>query len=163
MNNPQDQIFEHIVRRMADDKAIDAPADALKYAKNLYRTRAAQPEASIVRRILAVLKMDLAPNRATFGERSAATGQARQMLFESGSNAVDLRIKAVGKAFEISGQILGGGFENGEIVVANTDRSINAKLDNLCGFSLSGVPAGDYSLTVRSRTSEIFVEQIILK
>jgi hypothetical protein len=163
MNNPQDQLLEHIVRRMADDKAIDAPADAVKYVKNLYRTRMTQPEASIIRRVFAVLKADLAPNRAAFGERSAAAGQARQILFESGNNAVDIRIKASGKGFDISGQILGEGFENGEIEIANSEKSITASLDNDCEFKLSDVPAGEYSLAARSHTLEIFVEQIILK
>ena len=148
---------------MAEDKAIDAPADAIKYAKNLYRTRAVERSPSIIRRALAVMKMDLAPNRAAFGERSAARGQARQMLFESGNNAVDLRIKAARKGFDIRGQILGGGFENGEIEIANSDKTITANLDNVSEFNLSNVPAGEYCLAIRSRTSEIFVEQITLK
>ena len=163
MSNPQDQIFEHIVRRMTDDKALDAPADAIKYAKNLYRMRVAQPDASIIRRVLAVIKMDLAPNRAAFGERSAAGGQARQILIESGNNAVDIRITVSGKKFEIRGQVLGGGFENGEVVIVGSEKTYRANLGLLSEFDLSNVLAGEYSLAIRNETAEIFVEQIILK
>jgi hypothetical protein len=113
--------------------------------------------------MIAVIKMDLAPNRAAFGERSAATGQMRQMLFESGNNAVDLRITKSGKGFEISGQVLGGGFEKAEIEISSSEKSITTNLDNVSEFKLSNVPAGEYCLAIRSRSSEIFVEQLTLK
>ena len=148
---------------MADDKAIDAPADVIKYAKDLYRTRVAEPRMSIVHRILAAVKMDLSPDRAAFGERSATGGQARQILLDAGQNAIDLRVMGSGKKFDLRGQVLGGGFENGVIEISGPDSTHQADLDAASEFELSGIPAGEYSLAIRNETAEIFVERIILK
>jgi len=163
MKNSQDQTLEHIIRRMQSDTAVDAPADAIRYAKNLFRVREAQPKLSIVQRLLAVAQIDLAPDRAAFGERSAAEGQARQILFEAGDSAVDLRIMASGKAFNIRGQILGSGFENGEVTIVNGGTPVNAKIDEMSGFKVINLPAGDYSLTIRGGNNEIFIEHLTIK
>ncbi len=160
MKNSENMRIEHIIRRMLTDRSVDAPADAIKYAKNLYRTRAAEPKASIVSRVLAVMRVDLAPNRAAFGERSATGGQARQMLFDAGENAVDLRVTAVKNGFDIQGQILGDGFEKGEIEIANEQNSIKAAIDEMSRFSISGLPGGEYSLTIKVDNTEIFIEQV---
>lgn len=163
MKRSEEQKLEQIIRRMQTDTSIDAPVDSIKYVKNLYRTRAAEPKQSVIQRMLAVMRVDLAPNRAAFGERSASESEARQMLFESGANAVDLRIKAIPKGFDIRGQILGNGFENGEIEIADKQNGVKAKINAMSEFRLSGVTAGEYSLTIRGAGTEIFIEQIILK
>lgn len=163
MKNLEEQKLEQIIQRMLSDRSVDAPAAAIKYAKNLYRTRAAEPKTSVLQRVLAVMKADLAPNRAAFGERSASGAQARQMLFESGENAVDLRITAAKKAFDIRGQIFGEGFENGEIVIANDEISVKAVINEMGGFKLSAVPAGEYSLTVTGIDTEIVIEKLELE
>ena len=95
INNSEKQILEEIINLMMKDDSADAPEDAVKWSKNLFRTRAAaEPKKSLVQKVLAILQMDLAPNKAAFGERSAGTAQERQMLFQAGeSNAVDLRIR----------------------------------------------------------------------
>ena len=157
MNNAHEQKLEHIISRMQSDRSVDAPADVLKYAKNLFRTRAAEP--SLLKRIVAVLKVDLAPNRAAFGERSAAGGAARQMLFDSGENAIDLRVTAADGGFEIRGQVLGGGFDDGTVLIGNASSAI----DKMGGFRFEAVAAGEYVLTVRGETSEIVIEGLILK
>jgi hypothetical protein len=162
MNNHEEKILDHIVRRMHEDTSIDAPADAIKYVKNLYRTRAVET-GSLVKRILAVLKMDLAPDRAAFGERSAADGQARQMLFEAGDNAVDLRIKAVGKHFEVHGQILGDGFDNGSIEIASSLKTITTEIDEMSEFNFPEVPAGDYNITISGHRKEIVIEEVTVR
>ena len=143
---------------MQADTATDAPADVLKYTKNLFRTRAIEPKVSAVRRVLAMIKMDLAPNRAAFGERSAAGAQARQMLFDAGDNAIDLRVTATENGFDVRGQVLGGGFENGTAVLAGS----NATIDELGGFRFDGVAAGEYSLVLSNGTDEIAIEQILI-
>ena len=57
--------------------------------------------------------MDLSPNKAAFGERSASATQVRQMLFGAGENSIDLRIIENEKGLlTMHGQILGEGFEN---------------------------------------------------
>ena len=161
--NIENKQIEHIIQRMLTDRSADAPTDALQYAKNLYRTRAVEPKKSFVQRVLAVIQADLAPNRAAFGERSAAGSQARQILFDAGENAVDLRVTAVENGFDIRGQILGDGFENGEIEIANSETSINIKIDKMSGFSVSGLSAAKYDFTIHGKNAEIVVEQIEIK
>lgn len=147
---------------MQADTAVDAPADSLKYVSDLFRTRAAAPKVSLLRRIVAVMRADLAPNTAAFGERSASQGQARQMLFETGDNAVDLRVTAIEDCFAIRGQILGEAFENGTVELANDQNTFEAAIGDDSEFKLSNITAGDYSLTIRGGTAEIFIEQISL-
>lgn len=156
MNNAHEQKLEHIITRMQSDRSVDAPADVLKYAKDLFRTRAAEP--SIMQRIVAVLKMHLAPNRAAFGERSAGGGAARQMLFDSGDNAIDLRVTAVENGFEIRGQVLGGGFDGGLVLIGDAESAI----DEMGGFKFAVIAAGEYAMTVRGETSEIVIEGLKL-
>lgn len=158
MKRTPEQRLEHIIRRMQTDKTVDAPAELTQFARNLYRTRVVESSPSFIQRIAAVLSIDLAPGVAAFGERSATGGTARQMLFEAGENAVDIRVTAVGKGFDLRGQILGDGFENGTVEMADAIADIDAN----GGFAISGVAAGEYSLTVRSGSQEIFLEKIIL-
>ncbi len=160
MNNAHEQKLEHIISRMQADRSVGAPADALKYVKNLFKTRAAEP--SLMQRIVAVLKVDLAPNRAAFGERSGG-GEARQMLFDSGDNAVDIRITAVDGGFDIRGQILGDGFASGDAGIENSGFSTSASIDETRGFRLSSIPAGEYTLVLRDGISEIAIEGLLLQ
>ncbi len=163
MKNTEEQSLEHIIRRMQTDKAVDAPADALRYVKNLYRTRMTEPTRSVFQRVLAVMRVDLGPNRAAFGERSGTAGQARQILFESENNAVDLRVKASGTISEIRGQILGENFENGEIEITNDSVALGAHISETSNFTFSKVPNGKYSVTIRARDKEIYIEELILE
>ena len=163
MKNSEEQKIEHIIKRMLADRSVDAPQDAITYARNLYRTRASEPKASVIRRVLALMQVDLAPNRAAFGERSATGSQARQMLFDSGDNAVDLRVTTNEDKFDIRGQILGDGFANCEIEIANDKTSIKAKTDEMSGLKISTLPDGEYSFTVKGINTEIVIEQLILK
>lgn len=148
---------------MLSDRSVDAPEDAVRYAKNLYRTRAVEPAKSVIQRVLAVLQMDLAPNKAAFGERSAAGSQARQMLFESGDNAVDIRISFEEGEFDIYGQILGEGFANAQIELGNENISIKETTDEMSEFKIVGLTAGTYELTIKGSETEIVIEHLILK
>lgn len=163
MNNPLEQKLNHIISRMQADTAIDAPVDVLKYTKRLFRTKAVEPKMSVVQRVLAVMTMDLAPNRAAFGERSAAGAQARQILFDSGDNAIDLRVTGVENGFEIRGQLLGGGFEDGTATLTSGSSSVNVVIDAIGGFRYENIAAGEYSLVIASNTQEITIEQIVIK
>ena len=162
MNNSDEKILEHIIQRMQSDRSVDAPADALRYANNLYRTRLAEPKQSIIQRVIAVMKMDLAPNRAAFGERSAAGGQARQMLFESADNAIDLRITAAANGFDLRGQVLGDGFEQAEIVLSDGNNSVIAQVDDTGTFRLASISPGEYNLSIKGISSEIFIQSLTL-
>ena len=121
-----------------------------------------QPAKSVLERVMAVLRVDLAPNRAAFGERSTGEGQARQMLFESGDNAVDLRIRATDKGFEVRGQVLGSGFANGEIEILGPKKTIHANLTEVSHFDVAGLKAGYYSVSIKGNDKEIFIDQLVL-
>lgn len=163
MNNLLEQNLNHIISRLQTDSAIDAPADVLKYTKDLFRTRAIEPKASVVQRVLAVMKIDLAPNRAAFGERSAAGAQARQMLFDSGDNVIDLRVTASENGFDIRGQFLGDGFEAGAATLSSGDFATSSEIDAAGGFRFENIATGEFSLVIASRTQEIVIEQIVIK
>ena len=162
MNRSQQQL-EHIISRMQADTAVDAPADAILYAKNLFRARAMAPSRSVFERVLATIKIDLAPGRAAFGERSASSGQARQMLFDTGDNAIDLRVTAAEKGFDVRGQVLGTGFANAEVELANNNGTHKATTTETSEFSISGIPAGRYSLAIQGDEIELYIEELVLQ
>ena len=141
MNN--EDLLNKIVHLMQTDQSADAPADAVQWTKNLFRTRVAEPKQSFVQKVLAVLQMDLAPNKAVFGERSASASQARQMLFGAGDNSIDLRIEQTGKSFTIKGQILGENFANAEIKISSAENSYAAQTNELSEFKFEKVAKGD--------------------
>ncbi|MFT3743500.1 MAG: hypothetical protein QM785_04315 [Pyrinomonadaceae bacterium] len=154
--------LEHIIKRMQADTSIDAPSDALRYAKNLFRSVAIAPQPSLLKRIIAVLSVDLAPNQAAFGERSGAEGQPRQVLFDADEYAIDMRIKPAADGFSLRGQVLGYGFENGVVELTATDGSVIDKLDEFSEFTLKNIKPGEYSMIVRGTATEIFVEKFTL-
>lgn len=158
MSKNNDQTIEKIILLMQTDDSIDAPKDSIKWAKNLFKTRIAQPKKSILKKVLTVLQVDLAPNQAAYGERSVGSAQSRQMLFQAGENALDIRIAETKHGFEIYGQILGKGFERGTVKVGDFETNTN----ELGEFKLSGIPKGDYSLTVQNNENEITVEILSL-
>lgn len=158
MKKQYEQKLEHIIRRMEADTSVDAPSDALKYVKDLFRTRASATAPTVLERIAAVLKIDLEPNRAAFGERSAAGGSARQMVFDSGENAVDLRITSNENGFGIRGQILGGGFEGAEVTISEQAVTI----DEMGGFRFGALSSGEHTLVIHGAVSQIVIEKLLL-
>jgi hypothetical protein len=157
MNSKDNKRLDEIVRLMEQDDSTDAPADSVKWAKNLYRTRFAKP--SLVKRLVASLQIDLAPDKAAFGERSAGSGTARQMLFNAGENAIDLRITEVGGRVSIQGQMLGEGFNGGGMAVSGSEFETSVKLDEMGQFRIGNVTKGVYTLTFRSEEREIVIEE----
>jgi hypothetical protein len=150
-NNSNDELINKIIRLMQTDTAADAPADAVKWAKNIFRTRAAEPKKSLVQKIIAVLQMDLSGAQAAFGERSATLSQTRQMLFQAGDNGIDLRITEAENGFEVQGQILGEGFSNGTATLGD----FQAKANQLSEFKFTNVPGGKYDLVLQTADKEI--------
>jgi hypothetical protein len=157
-NNNSDKTIEKIIYLMQTDKSVDAPQDAIDWSKNIFRTRAIEPKKSFVEKVFAVLQMDLSPNKAVFGERSASANQARQMLFEAGENSVDLRIKETEKGLEIRGQILGEGFENAQVKLGDFETETN----ELSEFKFNEIPNGKYNLILQSGEKEIVIEELDL-
>jgi hypothetical protein len=161
-SNSKDQIAERIIQLMQRDDSADAPGDSIRWAKNIFRSRVSEPKASLVQKVLAVLQMDISPNKAAFGERSGTGGQARQMLFDAGENSIDLRIKETDGAWEIHGQILGTGFAGGTVKLFNNNTSHKASASEMSEFKLAGVAPGVYSFAVTSGEKELVIEGLDL-
>ena len=162
MANSNNKTTDHIIRLMQTDDSLDTPQDSIKWAKNIFRSRAAEPKASLMQKIVAVLQMDLSPQKPAFGERSAGAMQARQMLFEAGENSIDLRIKEVKGGWEIHGQILGVGFAGGTVELAGDKKNYKAELTETSEFKLAGLQRGTYILKCRSGETELLVEGLEL-
>lgn len=158
MNN--EDLLDKIVKLMQADDSTDAPADAVRWSKNLFRARAIEPKKSLFRQVLAVLQMDLSPDRAAFGERSASASAARQMLFTAGDNQIDLRINKANKGFKVTGQILGEGFAGAQVTFFNENKKITAKSGDLGEFSFEKISKGKYTLSLIVKDKEIVVENI---
>ena len=141
---------------METDRSVDAPQDAIKWAANIFRTRAAEPKKSLAQKILAVLQMDLSPGKAAFGERSASASEARQMLFSAGENSIDLRIAKTEKDFNVRGQIFGAGFANCSVKLGKFETVSN----ELSEFSFTEVQIGKYDLTLQAGETEVVIENL---
>lgn len=148
--------LQYIAHLMETDDSVDAPADSIKWAKNLFRTRVGQP--SLLKRIVAVLTADLAGGRPAFGERSASAAAPRQMLFTAGEYAIDLRITGSKKKFDIRGQVLGK--ELGDATVGLEGTGFRSSLGENGEFKLSGIPGGKYSLVIKAVDLELVAEHI---
>lgn len=158
MNN--EDLINKIVRLMQTDNSADAPADSVNWSKNLFRARAAEPKKSLVRKILAVLQVDLSPDKAVFGERSASVSQIRQLLFGAGEYQIDLRINKVNKGFKVRGQVLGKDFAGAEIKLFNESKNFTVKSNELGEFSFEKIAKGKYTLSLIFKDQEIFIENI---
>ncbi|HEX8250508.1 MAG TPA: hypothetical protein VF599_20200 [Pyrinomonadaceae bacterium] len=150
-NNSNDELINKIIHLMQTDDSADAPADSVKWAKNIFRTRAAEPKTSLAQKILAVLQIDLSGAQAAFGERSATLSQTRQMFFQAGDNAVDLRISEDENGFQMHGQILGDGFSNCTVMLGD----FQAKASELSEFKFTDIPGGKYDLVLQTADREI--------
>ena len=159
MMNPEKNI-KLITDLMERDDSVDAPADSIKWAKNIFRARVPARSASIVERVIAVLTADLSGGKPVFGERSASSAAARQMLFEAGEAAVDLRITIKGTTANIRGQVIGSGFENA-VAVLSGDTDVTAELDADSGFEIAA-KKGIYSLTITGPETEIVIDKLDL-
>lgn len=157
-NKNSDKTAEKIIYLMQTDRSVDAPPDAVNWSKNIFRTRAAGSKKSFVRKVLAHLQLDLSPDKAVFGERSASSAKARQMLFEAGENSIDLRIEKAKMGLEIHGQILGEGFENAVVKLGDFE----TKTDDLSEFKFTGIPGGKYDLRLQTDEREILIENLDL-
>ena len=156
MNNGNENLINKIVQLMETDNSFDAPTDSIKWAKNIFRARVAEPKKSFMQKVLAVLQVDLSPGKAAFGERSASSAQARQMLFQAGKIAVDLRISETEKGFNVRGQILGAGFANCMIKLGEFE----TKSNELSEFSFTEIQGGNYNLTLQTAETEIVIENL---
>lgn len=144
--------YKHLIDRMMADDSVDAPVDAIKFVKNYYRSHAVE-QPSTFRRIMAVLSLDLAAGQMALGERSGSTATPRQVLFDAGEHAIDLRV-SIGHGARVSGQILGYGFENGTIEIGD----YTAKIDDQGRFNFDQIATGEYDILVKGDRIELVVK-----
>lgn len=148
--------IEKIINLMQTDDSADAPTDAVRWSKNLFLSRRVAPQKSFLQKVLAVLQMDLSPNKAAFGERSASASQARQMFFQAGENALDIRIAESENGFSLHGQILGEGFADASVRIGEFETKTNENSE----FKLVGISSGIYDIYLQSGETEIIVENL---
>jgi len=152
-NNSNDELINKIIHLMQTDDSADAPADSVKWAKNIFRTRAVEPKKSLVQKVLAVLQMDLSGAQPAFGERSGSASQTRQMLFQAGDNSIDLRISKGEKGLLVQGQILGEGFADCTVRLGD----FQAEANELSEFKFTEIPNGKYDLVLQTAEREIVI------
>ena len=154
MSKTDDQIISKIIRLMGTDTSVDAPQGAISWSKNIFLNRATKPQTSFAQRVLAILQMDLSPNKAAFGERSASASKARQMLFQAGDASIDLRVKQEDNSFSLHGQILGEDFTGGTIKLGDLETQINEPGE----FKFAKILSGKYDLILQKGEKEIVIE-----
>lgn len=148
--------IENIIFLMQTDNSADAPADAIEWSKNLFKSRVVE-KPSIIDRI-ANLVREISPDTAVAGERSGSTGTASQMMFEAGDISVDIRVSQSGVGrFAVAGQVLG---TDDELVVKFA--GFSSKTDELGSFQFSDVKAGTYELVLENDQERITLENITL-
>ena len=161
MKNNNEDLLNKIVHLMQTDNSADAPKDSIEWSKNLFLSRAAEPKKSLVQKVLAVLQMDLSPDKAAFGERSASSASnIRQMLFSAGDYQIDLRIAQANKGFTVTGQILGEDFAGAEIALVNDAKNFTAKTNELGEFKFENISKDKYTLSLTFKDKEIVIEDI---
>lgn len=157
MSNSDDNI-KKIIHLMQTDDSVDAPADAIKWSKNIFRTPVVERKKSIFKSVLGVLQVNLKPNKPVFGERSASASKVRQMLFDAGENSVDIRITEDENGYDLHAQILGVGFENASVHFGSHETVAN----ELSEFKFAGIKKGTYEVRIRNLDSEIILEKVRL-
>ena len=158
MSQPKNNRLDEIIKLMESDDSVDAPKDSITWAKNLFRT--GEKKLSLVTRIVASLQMDLRPGKAAFGERSGALGATRQMLFNAGEHAIEVRVLPENTTTNIQGQVLGEGFDGAELELSGHELRRKTKLGEMSDFEIVDVPKGFYTLTLRSPDKEIVIEDV---
>jgi hypothetical protein len=156
----KEETKQSIMDLMRRDNSTDAPTDSIKWASDLFRTRAAAPRRTIVQKLAGILQMEIAPNKPAFGERSASTSQVRQLLFRAGDNAVDLRIEPKGKVFTVRGQILGDGCSAARVTLSNDTYDLGTQANEMCEFVFEDVTAGRYELLIHGESFDISLKTI---
>ena len=147
---------------MRTDNSVDAPADSIEWVKNLFVTRQAERPNGILKRIAAILSVDIPANSMVFGERSTGAGKVRQMLFTAGDNAVDLRIEELIDGVKLKGQFLSTGSDTAKVSLRNDRETYSVETDGSGEFGIENVAHAIYSLTITTDDLEISIENVDL-
>lgn len=135
-----------VIGLMRRDDSTSAPAEALQFARNIFRARKALTPTTetLTNKILATLKLDLQAFAPVFGERSGgAVADERQMLFAVGDYDLDLRIRNTPNGFIVRGQVLGELSEKCAVRLEAADLAVVAPVDEMGAFSFSPLSSVD--------------------
>jgi hypothetical protein len=153
--------LEDILELMRTDDNQDAPSSVINRAVDLFRSRTVLVPTStgLRRRVLAVLHFDSARLGPAFGMRSGRP-RARQFLFSSNMNEIDLRIEPTGQAWTVSGQVLGESTTGGVAVLQGVEGTSEAALNEMSEFTLSPVQTGTYKLILNLTDLDVEIDEI---
>jgi hypothetical protein len=115
-----------------------------------------------LRRIVATLTFDSRRAGSAHGMRSLRTA-SRQMLYSAPDTALDLRVTVQNDECVVAGQVIREGCARGFVRISGETSAVETSLNELCEFTLTSVPLGNYSLKIRLRDVEIEIPEIDLK
>lgn len=150
--------LQQLILIMRSDSTIDAPRDALTSVISIV----SQEKRSPLRRIVALLTFDSRTAGPAFGVRSLP-GASRQLLYSAEDTDLDLRITMQNDECVLAGQVIGGGYAEGQVEISGVTGKSEATLNDVCEFTLPPVPAGNYSLILRMHDREIEIPELELK
>jgi hypothetical protein len=110
-------------------------------------------------RIRAALHFDSLGLAPAFGVRSGKPG-ARQLLFSTGTDEIDLRIESAGEEWIVSGQVLGVSAASGRAILQGLLAVRQTTLNELSEFTLPPVRAGTYRLVLCLADMDVELEEI---
>ena len=142
------QTIQQTIGSMRLDTLENAPAERVQYVKDVFRERGVGEKTSRLRRVLASLTFDSLTAAPAFALRSEMNA-ARQLVYSTETAYIDLRISPDNDEWAIAGQILGSSCARGDVNLEGDSFSASVKLNELCDFSISAVPNGNYKFFVR--------------
>lgn len=155
------QTLRQTIGLMRSDDVEDAPANLVKYAKNIFTGRSANREPSRLARVLASLTFDSLTAKPAFGLRSG-TSAGRQLLYSTELADIDLRVSPQSGEWELAGQILGSSQSGGKVNLESDSFSASAVLNELSEFGFQSVPSGIYTMFVHLPELEIEIPPLQL-
>src|SRR4051794_12237902 len=100
------QTIRQTTSLMRSDVIENAPTDLVKYAKGIFRQRAAPRKSSALSRIVAALTFDSLNPALAHGLRSQA-GSGRQLVYSTETVDIDVRVFTENEEWQIAGQVPG--------------------------------------------------------
>ena len=152
--------LERLIGLMRTDTIPDAPLSVITRAVRLFRSiPMLAPTLSGSRRVQAVLHFDSVGLTPAFGVRSGKPG-ARQLLFSTGVDEIDVRIEPAGQTWTVSGQVLGEFATSGSALLQGPAGTSETALNELSEFVLPPVQAGTYKLILKLTNIEVEIDEI---
>ena len=150
--------LQQLILMMRSDNTTDAPRDVLTSAINIFSHEKHSP----LRRIVALLTFDSRTAGPAFGMRSFSAA-SWQMLYSAEEADLDLRITVQNGECILAGQVIGEGCGEGHVEISGVAGRSEARLNEVCEFTLPPIPAGNYSLTIKMLDRQIEIPELELK